>query len=141
MVTKAAQPPKVTSQEQTTWTQDEVEIVKELCQKFNWDTDISLESGEANIGDFYVEKWIFTEERMSLSGPREVQIPEYILYEEVVEYNYPHEPDFSDSVEFDTVRNNVYAVMARLWMRDKEYEIDNIIEGYSMHREFSKEYM
>jgi hypothetical protein len=135
--------PKPTKREEGLWTSDEVEIIKELCVKFGWDTDISQETGEANIGHFYVEKYFVVQAYQTIGGDREKLVPEYVLYEEVVEYNYPTEPDFSDSVEFDTVNRNVYDVMGRLWMREKEYEIGNIIEGYSMHREFTKseEYM
>jgi len=135
--------PKPTKREEGLWTSDEVEIIKELCVKFGWDTDIDLGTGDANVGHFYVEKYTVVETYPTIGGNRERLAPEYVLYEEVVEYNYPHEPDFSDSVEFDTVNRSVYDVMGRLWMREKEYEIENIIEGYSMHREFTKseEYM
>jgi hypothetical protein len=142
MKTKAQKPVKVVSREPSEFTMSEVEIVTELCTKFGWETDIKVGEGDANIGHFYVEKWNVQEEHSGIGKPYNVTVPEYVLHEEVVEYNYPHEPDFSDSVKFDTIQRSIYDVMGRLWMREKEYEIANMIEGYAMHREYeqSKKY-
>jgi len=138
--TKAQKPVKVVSQEPALWDEDEIQIVTDLCKQFGWETDIGADG--CNIGHFSVEKWMVEEERMGIGGNYTVTVPEYILYEEVVEHNYPHEPDWSDSVEFAVIQRSIYDVMGRLWMREKEYEIDNILEGYALYRDYvqSKKY-
>jgi hypothetical protein len=116
------------------WTQNDVRTVTDLCKQFGWLTDINEQDNEAQIGPFYATK--HETDWLPCNGRPGVK---FVLYETITSHSYPAGPDYDESVEFDTISGSVLAMMQLLWLREREYEIQNIMEDYYWSRAGAEE--
>lgn len=114
------------------------EAIRAMAQRWGWgepqyESSLGDECEDTcTVGPFALLKQQGLQQVLSIGGMQEQPMIEWVLHEEHYESNYPHEPDTSDIVEFDTVSGSVWKALETLRMRELKHQVGNEIENESL---------